>query len=191
MSIPSLLLVPWMLLPGAAGCPHHQDKKPEAKVKVTVVVILASDRCPYVHPRLKAIAAELQKGDPSLTGFTLVSMTAKSLAVNQKAKFHCVEDCHVEVVIHQCVDQANKVCLAVTAPLQGEVVYRCVCDKFLPIVTRYQTRQRIPPHYVALAIGHMCSGSPAQRMLALETLKHGRCCDRLILAICVKPCDGK
>jgi hypothetical protein len=180
-----------MFLPGTAGCPHHQDKKPEDKVKVIVAVILASDRCPYVHPRLRAIAAELKKGDPSLTGFTLVSITAKSLAAKQKAKFHCVEDCYVEVEINHCVDQAKKVCLSVTAPLQGEIVCRCVCEKFLPIVTRYQTRQRIPPHYVALALGHMCSGSPAQRMLALETLQQGRCCDRLILAISVMPCDGK
>jgi hypothetical protein len=191
MSLTSLLLVPWILLPSAAGCPQQQDKQPEAKVKVTVVVILASDRCPYIHPRLQEIAAEFQKGDPSLTGFTLVSMTEQSLPANKKFKFPCVEGCFVEVVIHRCTDEANKVCLSVTAPLQDEIQYRCVCGKFFPIVTRYQIRERIPPHYLARAIGHLCSGNAVQRMLALEALHHGRCRDVLILAIRVQPCTGK
>jgi hypothetical protein len=30
--------------------------------------------------------------------------------------------------------------LAVTPPLQGEIVYGCACGKFLPIITRFQTR---------------------------------------------------
>jgi hypothetical protein len=191
MSLTSLLLVPWILLPGGARCPHQQDKQPEAKVKVTVVVILASDRCPYIHPRLQEIAAEFQKGDPSMTGFMLVSMTEQSLPANKKFKFACVEGCCVEVVIHRCADEANKVCLAVTAPLQDEILYRCVCGKFFPIVTRYRIRERIPPHYVGRAICHLCGGNAAQRMLALETLLHGRCCDLLILAIRVQPCKEK
>ena len=38
--------------------------------------------------------------------------------------------------------QEKRVSLAVTAPDQGEIEYRCVCDKFLLIVTRYQTKSK-------------------------------------------------
>jgi hypothetical protein len=187
----SLLLVPWLLLYGAAGCPHQQDKQPEAKVKVTIAVILVSDRCPYIDPHLTGIAAEMQKKDPTLTGFTLVSMTQQSLPVNQKVKFPCVDGCTLELVIHHCADEMNKVCLSVKPPLQGEVLYSCVCGKFLPLITRYQTCERIPPAHVALAFSHLCSVNPTERMQALETLNKGRCRDRLIVAIRVQPCNGK
>src|SRR5262249_55085606 len=113
----SLLLLPWMLLP---GCPQHQAKQPEAKVRVTVVVILASDRCRVIDPQLKLVAAAVQAGDPSLTGFLVVSMTQQSLAVDAKGTFPCVEDTKVEVVIHHCPDKMNKVCLGVTAPDNSE-----------------------------------------------------------------------
>jgi hypothetical protein len=184
----SLLLVPWILLP---GCPHQQDKQPEAKVKVTIVVILASDRCRFVDRQLNEVATEVQKLDPSLTGFKLVSMTVQSLPVNEKTSFACVEGCTIDVVVHQCADKMNKVCLALTAPLQGEILCRCVCGKFLPIMTRYQTREKIPPLYLAAALAHLCGRNPVQQLMALETLDSGRTRDRLILAIRVQPCNGK
>lgn len=187
----ALLLVPWMLFPGAVCCPQQDKQQPEAKVKVTVVVILASERCPFIDPLLKNVANEIQNADPSLTGFRLISMTQRTLTVDKKSLFPCVEDCTVEVVIHQCPDKADKVCLAVTAPLQGEIVYRCVCGKFLPIITRYQTRERIPPAYMALAVAHLGGANAVQQMWALDTLHHGRCRDRLILAISVQPCSAK
>ena len=70
-------------------------------MQVTVVVILASDRCKCIDPRLKEIACELQKCDPKLTGFALVSMTEMSLPADGKGKFVCIEDTCVEVVIHK------------------------------------------------------------------------------------------
>jgi hypothetical protein len=183
-----MLLLPWMLLP---GCPQQQDKQPEPKVNVTVVVILASDRCPFIDPRLTAIAAEIQKGDRSLTGFMLLSMTQQSLPVDQKATFRCVDDCKLDVVVHHCPDKMNKVCLAVTAPEQSEIIYRCVCGKFLPIVTRYLTAEKVPPVHLAVAVGYLCARKPIQQLLALETVERGRGRYRLILAIRVQPCPGK
>jgi hypothetical protein len=183
-----LLLVPWMLVP---GCPHQQDKQPQPKVAVTVVVILASDRCPFVDPRLKDFAVEIQKKDKSLTGFTLLTMTQKSLPAEEKAIFPCMDDCEVHVIVKQCPDKMNRVCLAVTAPQNGEIEYRCVCGKFLPIVTRYLTCEKVPPVYVAVALGYLCSNNPTQRMMAIDTLNRGRGHYRLIVAISAQPCNGK
>jgi len=110
------------------------------RVKVTVVTILATDKSDEVDPRLKGIAAEVRKMDPQLKGFKLVSMANKSLAVDEKASFPLVEEQTAQVVIRHSADPNNRVSLAVTPPWQGEITYRAVCGKFLPIVTRYQAK---------------------------------------------------
>jgi len=130
---------------------------PPAKVKVTVLVILASEVGETVHPQLTAIAAEVRIKNPKLKNFDLKSMEGKSMAKDEKAEFTTVDGKKVKVVLKQCADKNNRVCLAVTAPDQGEIVYESACGKFLPIVTRYQTKNN----------------------------------ERLILAISVKPCNGK
>jgi hypothetical protein len=54
--------------------------------------------------------------------------------------FELVDGKTVTVVVKQSADKENRVGVAVTAPDQGEIVYRTVCGKFLPIVSRYQTK---------------------------------------------------
>lgn len=175
----------------AAPCPQAQAQPLPKKVKVTVVVVLASDRCTYVDPRLQCIADEVRKKDETLTGFSMPSMAWKSVDVNEKVRFPLIEGREVEVVVHACVDKQNRICLAVTPPMQSEIVYRVVCGKFLPIVTRCYTQEKIPPRVVAAAFG-LCAmprgGSPEVAALLLAQSKTR---DRLILAIRVQPCNGK
>jgi hypothetical protein len=110
------------------------------RVKVTVVTILATEKGDEVDKRLKGIAAEVQRLNPQLKGFKLVSMASKSLAVDEMSSFPLVDEQTAQVVIRHCADASNRVSLAVTPPRQGEITYRAACGKFLPIVTRYQTR---------------------------------------------------
>lgn len=121
-----------------AGTAKAQDC-PMAKVKVTLVVILASEEGDTVDKRLKAIAAELRIKNPKLTSFQLKSMEDKSMAKEEKAEFVTVDSKKVKVQVKQCANKNNKVCLAVTVPDQGEIVYESTCGKFLPIVTGYLT----------------------------------------------------
>jgi hypothetical protein len=186
-------MIPWIV----AGwcCPLQGEVQPPAKpaaakVTVTVVVILASERCQHIDPRLKNIAAEIQKANPNYTGFTLVSMTEAALPVNEKTVFACVEEAKLELTVRQCPDKNGKVCLAVKAPLQDEIVYSAVCGKFFLIVTRYQTRERVPVRWVAQALGQALGG-PLGPLVALETLQEGRSRDRLIVGVCGKPCEDK
>ena len=51
-----------------------------------------------------------------------------------------VDEVTAQVIVKHGADKNNKVSLSVTAPEQGEIVYRTVCGKYLPIVTRYQTQ---------------------------------------------------
>ena len=113
---------------------------PEAKVKVTMVVILASEEGDKIDDKLRNIAAEIQKENPKLKSFTLKSMIAKSLAPNEKWAFDLVDGKMAQVLVKHGADKDNKVTLMVTPPNQGEITYQTVCGKFLPIVTRYHTK---------------------------------------------------
>ena len=125
------------LLAALAARGLAQEEAPAARrVKVTVVVILASEKSDNVDPDLKCIAAEVRKRNPQLKGFRLRSMTCRSLAVDEASAFPTIKGETAQVVVRQSMDKTRKVELAVTPPCQGEIVYRTVCGKFLPIVTR-------------------------------------------------------
>jgi len=110
------------------------------EVKVTVVVILATDRNKEVARELKCIAQEVQKKYPNLTSFRLEQITRKSLPVGKSEQFALVDDEVAMVLVRHAADSKNRVGLTVKAPLQGEIQYTTCCGKFLLIVTRYQTK---------------------------------------------------
>ena len=115
---------------------------PQEKVKVTVVVILATEQGDFVDKRLKDFAKEVQVKYPTYKSFQIKKMTNKSLAPDEKATFKLVDEVTAQIVVKHGADKQNRVSLAVTAPEQGEIVYRTVCGKYLPIVTRYQTKAK-------------------------------------------------
>ncbi len=115
---------------------------PDGKIKVTVVVILASEEGDTIDPRLKAIAEEVQQLNPGLKSFKLKTMTLQSLGAGEKGKFALIDDKTAQVIVQHGADKNNKVALAIIPPDQGEIVYRTVCGKFLPIVTRCQTKAK-------------------------------------------------
>ena len=106
------------------------------------MVILAREDGNTVDKRLTAIAEEVQLKRPNLKNFRIKSMASHSLAADEQTIFPVVDDKTVTITIRHCADKEKRVCLAVIPPDQGEVVYRCVCGKFLPIVTRYQTDRK-------------------------------------------------
>jgi hypothetical protein len=143
LSIICLTLVMAPPAPAQAPCPGKN-------VKVTLVVILASEQGNKVDKELRALAREVQIKNPNLKSFRIKSMAIKSLAADEKCIIPLVDNKTATIVIKHGADREKRISLAVTAPDQGEIVYRCVCDKFLPIVTRYQTRN---DERLILAIG--------------------------------------
>ena len=111
------------------------------EVRVTVVVILATDRNDEVDCELESIAEQVQKKYPHLTGFHLEEISRKSLTVGKKEKFPLIDEQTALVLVRHGADSNNRVGLTVKAPLQGEIQYTTCCGKFLPIVTRYQTKE--------------------------------------------------
>jgi hypothetical protein len=171
-----------------AGPVPAQEAK---KIKVTLVVILASERSEFVDPRLKCIAEEVRKLNPSLHGFTIASMMCRSLAADERAALPLLEGVTADVVVHCCGDKNKRVTLAVTPPLQQEIVYKTVCGKFLPIVTRYRTAERIPPRAVLKALAAVQASRASGPALAAAVVAASRTRDRLILAVRVQPCHSK
>ena len=137
-----LTLLLTLLLTGFAGNLARAQEDPPPKVKVTLVVILASEKGKNIDKALTAIAEEVQAINPNFTSFKLKSMECKSMAKDEKAELKTVEGQKVQFVLRECANKKSKVCLAVTAPDQGEIVYESICGKFLPIITRYETKNQ-------------------------------------------------
>ena len=112
------------------------------EVKITIAVILATDRNMVVDRDVKCVAEAVQKNYPNLTGFRLEKIAWESLAVGTSKKFALVDDEVATVLVRHGADSKNRVGLTMKAPLQGEIQYTTCCGKFFPIVTRYQTKDR-------------------------------------------------
>ena len=122
----------------ACACPCHDEKDP---VKVTLVLILASEEGNTIDPRLKAIAAEVQKMDPKLKSFTLKTMQSKSIKPGERVSLPLVESKTLDMQIKHGANKDNRVSLSIFVPNMGEIEYQTVCGKFLPIVTRCKTKE--------------------------------------------------
>lgn len=114
----------------------------DARCNVTILVILATERGDFIDPLLKDFAKEVQVKYPHLKSFKIKTMIKKSLSQDEKSDIKLVDDKSAQIVVKHGADKSNKISLAITAPDQGEIVYRTVCGKFLPIVTRYQTKAK-------------------------------------------------
>lgn len=111
----------------------------EPAIKVSVVAILAGDKDAKIDERLKEIAQEVQQVNPRLTSFRMVKMTCKSVTVGNKDTFDLVGDQTASVTVEQR-EKDGRVQLKVSPPLLGEITYMTTCGKFLPIITRYRTK---------------------------------------------------
>jgi hypothetical protein len=129
----ALLAAAWPQVAGEQGPPA--DKK----IKVTVVVVLASERGNDVDKNLKCLADAVRVNYPELKSFRIESMSCKDVAENERVTFELPEKKKTEVVVRCASDHKKKVCLAVAVPTLREFEYATVCEKFLPIVTRYYT----------------------------------------------------
>ena len=131
---PGLIVLAALLAAGAVA-------RAEELVKVTVVAVLASDRHAKVDPRLQELARELQKRDPTLTGFRVGRVTVLPLKVGQKDTFPLTDDASAEVTLLQPEGKEQKTRLSIKPPQMGEFVIETCCGKFFPIFTRYRTEK--------------------------------------------------
>lgn len=114
------------------------------KVHICVVSILATDKDDKVDPRLGALAREVKKLDPKLTGFSVDRMTCMNVDVGNKECFEVVDEQTVCVGVEKKSDKADKddkrIRVKVTPPKLGAITYDTPYGKFYPVMTRYKTK---------------------------------------------------
>lgn len=110
-------------------------------VRVSVVVILASEIDTTVDKQLQAIATEVRKTHPALKGFRLVKMACKSLEVGKVDEFDLIESQKTTIKIKGAADKMDRVRLEVGPPSMGKLTYSTPCGKFLPILTPFVTKK--------------------------------------------------
>lgn len=141
LSNPASRSILFVLLLLALNGPNRIEAR-ETPIRVTVVAILATEKDSKVDPRLVGVAQEIQKLDPKLTGFRMSKMTCKSLPVGRSETFDLVADQKVTVTVKSGMDKEGWVQLVIAPPLLGEITYNTTCGKFLPIITRYRTKNK-------------------------------------------------
>jgi hypothetical protein len=141
------------LLPAAAlPCRAAGD------IHVSVVAILATADTTKVDPQVEAIAREVRKKYPSLTGFRLGRMTSDQVAVGKEMTFPLGDDQKAVVAVQRGPDKNDRVRLKVKPPHLNDIVYTTSLDKYFPIVTPYLTRT----NQERLIIAIMVSEGPAR-----------------------------
>ena len=123
-------------LPIALAC----DPKPDRKVRVSVVVIWASETDTKIDKKLECIAREVTKMHPKLKGFRMGKMACESLKIGDAKVFDLAEGKTTTITIQQAADKMDRIRLEVGPPKMGKITYSTPCGKFLPILTPYRTK---------------------------------------------------
>jgi hypothetical protein len=113
----------------------------DTSIEVRVVAVLATSEHTKIDPRLKHLASEVKKTDPSLTGFEVDSQNKKSMKIGETATFALVDKTEATVTLKER-DESGCVAVQVKVPTFGEVTYSCCCGKYVPLLTRYETKDK-------------------------------------------------
>ncbi len=125
------------LVPAVWAC---DPLKLPAQVRVSVLIILASEKDGKIDRKLACIAREVQKTNPKLISFQMSKLSCRSLTVGKAERFDLVEDQKTCVTVQCASGKKGRVCLKVCPPSMGEITYSTPCGKFLPILTPYRTK---------------------------------------------------
>jgi hypothetical protein len=141
--VPATLLTACVLLvvPALARSDDPKDQR-EEKIKITVVAVLASSRHNTIDKRLKELAPELKKKNSDWTGFEVERQMCESIKVGGSATFKLVDDCKVVIEVKERDPKSGCVSLVVKPDTLGEIAYTCCCEKYVPVITRYDTKNK-------------------------------------------------
>src|SRR5215471_4530738 len=115
----------------APACP------PTDEIEVRVLSILASEHNKEVDKRLTEFAKQVQKKDPSLTGFKLDQTNQEPLKLGETKKFTLTGGQVVEVTVNKDRNEKGRITLTIKPPKLNQITYECVCDKYFSIATDY------------------------------------------------------
>lgn len=111
-------------------------------VQVYILAILATEKNSSVHDKLKEIAGEVRKKDPSLTGFDLHKTINKTLKIGESEEIELIGKARVSITVNEKTDDEGRMTITVRPPKLDEITYACTCGKFFPIITNYYTSDK-------------------------------------------------
>jgi len=149
VTLPLVLLTALGLL--GAGAP---SARAEEDVRVSVVAILATRDGKKVDNEVEAIAKEVRKKYPALTGFRLARMTCLPITVGKEETFPLEDDQVAMVAVQNGVDKNDRVRLKVKPPQLNEITYSTICGKYFPIVTPYLTKAKQEQLILAIMVNN-------------------------------------
>jgi hypothetical protein len=118
-------------VPGAPACP------PSDEIEVRVLAILVSEHHMDVDQKLSEFAKQVQKKQPTLTGFKLDHSTVEKVPLGETKKFPLSGDEVVEVTVNKERNEKGSVILTIKPPKLKQLTYACVCDKYFSIATEH------------------------------------------------------
>lgn len=130
------------LLAGVLATPSIRAACPMEEIRVTVLVVVATDKDKIIDPALKCLADEVRKKKPHLTGFQQDHQIGKSVAVGKEEVFELIEKQSAVITVKHGPNFKNWVCLKVKSPGVGEITYTAICGKYFPLVTEYKTKDQ-------------------------------------------------
>jgi len=120
-----------LLLAGGLRASHAED------INVSILVVLASEEHKNIDDKIKAVAEEIQKKNPKLTGFRLDRTINQTLEPGKTHKMILIDKAELEIVADKRREGEDKITLTVTPPTLGRIVYTCACGKYMPMLTQY------------------------------------------------------
>jgi hypothetical protein len=126
-----LTLAALLLAAAAPACP------PADEIEVKVLAILASEHHKEVDKRLTEFAKQVQKKDPSLTGFKLERSNEETLNLGETKKFTLTGGEVVEVTVNKDRNEKGRIMLTIKPPKLSQITYECVCNKYFSIATEH------------------------------------------------------
>ena len=114
----------------------------DGEIKVTIVAVLASSRHQNIDPRLKELAVGLKKKNPKWTGFEVERSACASIKVGGEATVKIMDDFKVTIEIKERNPATGCVSFMIKPDTVSELGYTCCCDKFFPVITRYDTKDK-------------------------------------------------
>ena len=147
------LVAPAML---HAADPQKKDAPYKGSIRVVVVVILATKDNNVVDKKLADLAKEMEKRGSDFTGFKIHSVLTESIPVGKSNTFDLLEEQTLKVAIDKPKDADGRVGLTITPKDGSEVSYTCACDRFLPLLTGYKTKDG--PSVIVAVSAKPCTG---------------------------------
>ena len=141
----------------------------EETVKITVIAILASENHKEVDKRLSSFASEVQKKNPSLTGFRVAQSTTSTLKLGVTQTIPLADGQSVDVTANASQTEKGTITITIKPPKISQITYNCVCERYFSMATQHFTKDKEQLFFAVT--GKPCAGPEKDKEKSLPAAK--------------------